>query len=255
MSADRLDVHPTRQVLLYLKRRKTLAEGIADILSKDLEALMRSLIEYRERASILQAHLYNVLLKSYDKYIEAEMLIGPLKAKELALTAKPIDFNVEKSVTTGILGIEFPSLKYIKQEEAPIVKQEKLEIDMERHEDKGDLVIQFPLLKPIEKRYKPRLNFVDAPIQLENASSSINDVMDAIVELASITAAIRELLEVILLKKRQINRLRFKIVPQLDVTVDYIENVLEEIEHQDAIRVRVLQRKRKERGEKFHETE
>ncbi|GAG98088.1 unnamed protein product, partial [marine sediment metagenome] len=32
MSANRLEVHPTRQELLVLKRRKTLADGIADIL-------------------------------------------------------------------------------------------------------------------------------------------------------------------------------------------------------------------------------
>jgi vacuolar-type H+-ATPase subunit D/Vma8 len=94
----------------------------------------------------------------------------------------------------------------------------------------------------------------DAPIQLEEAASKINDVMDAIVELASLLAAIRELLEVISLKRRQINRIRFKIVPQLDSTIDYIEYILEEIEQQDAIRVRVLQRKRKERSEKSDET-
>ena len=255
MSAERLDVHPTRQVLLALRRRKTLAEGIADILAKDLEALMMSLIEYRERASILHTQLYDVLTKSYDKYIEAEMLIGHLKVKEFTLTAAPIDFEIEKSVTTGVLGIQFPSLKHIKKDPKQLVNEEKIEQEIETPTDTGDVEIQFPLLKPITQDYKPRLSLIDTPIQLEDASSRINEVMDAIVELASITAAIRELLEMILLKRRQINRIRFKIVPQLDTTIEYIEHILEEIEHQDAIRVRVLQRKRKERGEKFYETE
>ena len=44
MSAKRLEVHPTRLELLALKRRKTLAEGIADILQKDLEVLIFSLV-------------------------------------------------------------------------------------------------------------------------------------------------------------------------------------------------------------------
>ncbi len=221
MSAERLEVHPTRQELLRLKRRKTLAEAIADILQKDLEVLILSLIEYREKASILQTQLYDVLIKSYGQFIEAEMVSGILKVKELTLTTIPIDFNVKTSTATGVLGIQFPSLKLIKQ-------------------DGGE--------------DKPRLSLLDAPIQLQEAASRINDVMDAVVELASITAAIRELLEVISLKRRQINRIQFKIVPQLDTTIEYIDYILEEIEQQDAIRVRVLQRKRKERAEKSYET-
>ena len=221
MSAERLEVHPTRLELLALKRRKTLAEGIADILQKDLEVLIISLVKYRERASILRTQLYDVLLRSYSQFIEAEMVRGNLKVKELAVTTTPKDFKVETSSSTGVLGIQFPSLKFIKQEVS---------------------------------EHKPRLSLFDAPIQLEEAASKINDVMDAIVELASLLAAIRELLEVISLKRRQINRIRFKIVPQLDSTIDYIEYILEEIEQQDAIRVRVLQRKRKERSEKSDET-
>ncbi len=222
MSAERLDVHPTRLELLALKRRKTLAEAIADILQKDLEVLIISLVEYRERASILQKKLYDVLARSYNQFIEAEMVSGSLKVKELTLTTTPINLNVETSTATGVLGIQFPSLKLLKQE-----------------------IIE----------HKPRLSLLDAPIQLEEAASRINDVMDAVVKLASLTAAIRELLEVISLKRRQINRIQFKIVPQLDATTEYIEYILEEIEQQDAIRVRVLQRKRKERAEKSYETD
>ena len=219
--SERLEVHPTRLELLALKRRKTLAEGIADILQKDLEVLIHSLIEHRERASILQTQLYDNLTKSYNQFIEAEMASGILKVKELALTTTPIDFNVGTSTATGVLGIQFPSLKLIKQE---------------------------------KNEHKLRLSLLDASIQLEEATSRINGVMDAVVELASLTAAIRELLEVISLKRRQINRIQFKTIPQFDKTIEYIEYMLEEIEQQDAIRVRVLQRKRKERVEKSYET-
>ncbi len=222
MFAKRLDVHPTRLELIALKRRKTLAEGIADILQKDLEVLILSLVEYRERASILQTQLYDTLARSYSQFIEAEMVSGNLKVKELALTTTPIDFNVETSTVTGVLGIEFPFLKLIRQE---------------------------------KNEHKLRLSLLDAPIPLEEATSRINGVMDAIVELASLTAAIRELLEVISLKRRQINRIQFKTIPQFDKTIEYIEYILEEIEQQDAIRVRVLQRKRKERKEKSYETD
>ncbi|KKN67865.1 hypothetical protein LCGC14_0457450 [marine sediment metagenome] len=222
MSAERLEVHPTRLELIALRRRKTLAEGIADILQKDLEVLIFSLVEYRGKASILRTQLYDILTISYRKFIEAEMVSGSMKVKELALTTTPIEFDVETSTATGVLGIQFPSLKLIKQK---------------------------------ENEQKLRLSLCDAPIQLEEAASKINNVMDAIVELASLTAAIRELLEVISLKRRQINRIQFKLIPQFNTTIEYIEYMLEEIEQQDAIRVRVLQRKRKERAEKSYETD
>jgi len=222
MTVEKLEVHATRQELLKLKRRKILAEGIADILQKDLEVLIISLVKHRERASILRTQLYDILKKSYNKFIESEMVSGNLKVKELALTTTPIDFNVETSTATGVLGIQFPFLKLVKQEGGA---------------------------------YKPRLSLLDAPIQLEEAASKTNDVIVAVIELASLTAAIREILEVISLKRRQINRIQFKIVPQFDATIDYIEYILEEIEQQDTIRVRVLQRKRKERAESSYETD
>jgi len=221
VSAERIEVPPTRLELIAMKRRKTLAEGIADILQKDLEVLIISLVEHRERASVLRTQLYDVLIMSYGKFIEAEMVSGSLKVKELSQTTAPIEFNVELSKTTGVLGIQFPFLK----------------LNMQAGND-----------------LKPRLSLFDAPIQLEAAASRINLVMDEVVELASLLAAIREILEVISLKRRQINRIRFKNIPQFDTTIKYIEYILEEIEQQDAIRVRVLQRKRKERKEKSYET-
>ena len=102
MSAERLEIHPTRLELIALKRRKTLAEGIADILQKDLEVLIISLVEHRERASVLRTQLYNVLTRSYNQFIEAEMVSGSLKVKELAVTTTPKDFKVETSSSTGV---------------------------------------------------------------------------------------------------------------------------------------------------------
>jgi vacuolar-type H+-ATPase subunit D/Vma8 len=68
------------------------------------------------------------------------------------------------------------------------------------------------------------------------------------VKLAEIEGSVRILLEVMAIKKRQMNRIQFKILPQLNAAIRYIELILEETERQDAVRVRVLQRKRKERA-------
>src|SRR3990172_10536011 len=217
MSAEKLEVHPTRLELLALRHRKGLAEGIADILQKDLETLIVALIEHRQKAQALRTQLYEILNIAYSLFTEAEMVSGALKVREMSLSTPPLDYGVEVNTTTGVLGIQFPSFQCIQKESMTM---------------------------------KPRFNPSDTPIQLEEAATKTEETLDSIVKLAELTAIIRELLEVIALKRRQINRIRFKIIPQLDATIRYVELILEEIERQDAIRVRVLQRKRKERAVK-----
>ena len=217
MDAEKLDVHPTRLELLRLKRRKALAEGIADILQKDLETLIVALIEHAKRVHATRDSLQESLSTAYSTFIESEMLSGTMKVSEIALSAEPLDFDVEVNTTAGVLGIEFPT---------------------------------FQLAKKETETTKPRFNLLDTPIQLEESASKSEESLKFIVSLAELTAIIREMLEIIALKRRQINRIRFNIVPQIDATIRYVELILEEIERQDAIRVRVLQRKRKERAVK-----
>jgi V/A-type H+-transporting ATPase subunit D len=217
MAAEKLDVHPTRLELLILKLRKTLAEGIADILQKDLETLIVALIDHAHRVHAIRTSLQESLSAAYSMFIESEMLIGTMKVSEIALSAEPVDFDVEVNTTAGVLGIDFPA---------------------------------FQLTKKETETTKPRFNLSDTPIQLEETASKSEASLKFIVSLAELTAVIREILEIIALKRRQINRIRFKIIPQLDATIRYVELILEEIERQDAIRVRVLQRKRKERTAK-----
>jgi len=157
------------------------------------------------------------LSAAYSLFIESEMLSGTMKVSEIALSVDPLDFDVKVNTTAGVLGIEFPT---------------------------------FQLAKKETETAKPRLNLSDTPIQLEESASKSEESLKFIVSLAELTATIREMLDVMALKRRQINRIRFKIIPQIDVTIRYVELILEEIERQDAIRVRVLQRKRKERGVK-----
>jgi len=217
MVDEKLDVHPTRLELLRLKKRKALAEGIADILQKDLETLIVALIEHARRVHAIRASLIKSLTAAYSLFIESEMLSGTMKVSEIALSVEPLDFDVEVNTATGVLGIDFPAFQVAKKE--------------------ADAT-------------NPRFNLLDTPIQLEESASKSAESLKFIVSLAELTAIIREMLEIIALKRRQINRIRFKIIPQIDVTIRYVELILEEIERQDAIRVRVLQRKRKERAVK-----
>ena len=221
MSIARLDVIPNRRELVKLKNRKSLAEAIAEILKKELDLLITSLFEHRERAIELQSKLYDAFLKSYRQFFEAEMLIGSKKVMEIAITAEPMAYDVEKTITTGVLGIKFHIMEVVR--------------------------------KTTQKQVS-RMSLMDTPMQLEEAATRISKVMDSIVELASLTQIIRIIIDVITLKRKQLNGVRFNKIPQLDLTIKFVETILEEVEQQDAIRIRVLQRKRKEKAEKSHET-
>ncbi|MEM2144230.1 MAG: V-type ATP synthase subunit D [Candidatus Jordarchaeaceae archaeon] len=214
MSTESLEVHPTRQELLRLKQRKALAEGIADILQKDLETLIVALIDYVKKKRSLQNQLYEQVNNAYLLFAESEMILGTTKVKAIASSAAPTKFHIKVSKTPGILGIPLPTFNNFKVEDAYV---------------------------------KPRFNPVETPIQLYETAEKVGVTVNSLIKLAELTATIRIILEVIALKRRQINRINFKIIPQIDATIRYVELILEEIERQDAIRVRVLQRKRKER--------
>jgi V/A-type H+/Na+-transporting ATPase subunit D len=215
MSTEKLGVHPTRLELLALKKRKALGEAIADILQKDLETLILALIEHRKKAYVLRTAMLENLNTAYSKFIEAEMMMGSIKTKELASSTPSLQSEIEVSTTQGVLGIPFPSFNYQK-----------------------------------ENTQGYRFNPLETPMQLEEAVTKTDNAMESITKLAELTAVIRAILELTIVKRRQVNRIKFKILPQIDATIRYVELILEEIERQDAIRVRVLQRKRKERTTK-----
>jgi V/A-type H+-transporting ATPase subunit D len=190
-----------------------MAEGIVDILKKDLDALTLKLFELVKKISPLRDKIYRTLREAYELFIEAEIISGSRKINSVSLVAQPIDLEILEEKRKGILGLLLPTLQL-----------------SESAKDSG-----------------PRFNLLDTPSNLDDSALKIKASFHDIVKLAEIEESIRILLEIMAIKKRQMNRIQFKILPQLDAAIRYIELILEETERQDATRVRVLQRKRKER--------
>ena len=214
MSLDLASIHPTRLELLRLKHRKSMAEGIVDILKKEVDTLTLNLFTLVKKRFPSRDKIFAVLAEAYTLFVEAEMISGSKRIEEASLVAKPIYFNISEETEKGVLGLMFPVFKLFEK-------------------------TQFSGL---------RFNPLDTPANLDESSSKIKDALQDVVKLAEIEESVKILLDVIALKKRQMNRLQFIILPELDATIRYIELILEETERQDAIRVRVLQRKRKERS-------
>ena len=76
MSVELASIHPTRLELLRLRRRKAMAEGIVDILKKDLDALTLNLFELVKKIPPLRNKMNETLKEAYSLFIEAEMISG-----------------------------------------------------------------------------------------------------------------------------------------------------------------------------------
>ncbi len=216
LSTELAGIHPTRLELVRLRRRKVLADGIIDILNNDLEALMLTLFESLKEIRLLQGRVEEVLGKAYGLFIEAEMVIGSKKIEEVSLPARSVDYDFDMGTRSGVLGILVPTFNFNK-----------------RNNDAT-----------------PRFSMLDTSSKIDETCLRTWDALSDIIKLAETEASIREYLEVISIKKRQVNRLQYKVLPELDTQIRYVETILEETERQDAVRVRVLQRKRKERTAK-----
>jgi len=213
LSTELAGIHPTRQELMRLRRRKALAEAIVDILNKDLEALMGSLFELLKRIAALRDVTWSCLDDAYGRFLDAEMIMGTRKTEEVAFTALPVAYTIERGTKAGVLGLSLPTYQ----------------------------VVATPASIP-------RYSLADTSAALDDAVSMTWNALNNFVQLAELEDSVRGILEVIAGKRRQVNRLQYKVIPEHDGAIRYIELILEETERQDAIRVRVLQRKRKERA-------
>jgi V/A-type H+-transporting ATPase subunit D len=214
MSIELANVHPTRLELLRLKRRRSMAEGIVDILKKDLDALTLTLFNIVKKIPPIREKMYKTLREAYELFIEAEMVSGSREIEGVSMVAQPIGFKISEVKKRGVLGILFPTFQ---------------------------LVVG-------SKLSGPRFNILDTPASIDKSVLKIKASLYDIVKLGEMEESIRLLLEVMVIKKRQMNRIQFKIMPQLNAAIQYVELILEETARQDTIRVRVLQRKRKERS-------
>jgi V/A-type H+-transporting ATPase subunit D len=218
LSVELSGIHPTRLELLRLKRRRARAQGIIDILKQDLEALTATLFELLKEIPSLRDQIRGALKEAYSLFVEAEIIMGSRKIEAVSLGAQSIDFNIDIGEKSGVIGIALPT---------------------------------FQLNEGATRTLGPRFSILDTSAKLDESVSNIKDTLNHIVKLAEMKASMREILDVMSLKRRQINRIQYRVLPQLDAAIRYIELILEETERQDAIRVRVLQRKRKERAQKL----
>jgi len=162
--------------------------------------------------------LYENLRETYRRYAEAEMVLGARRVRLLALT------NVEEDV-----------LK-IKVREKRMVGVRLLNV----------------LIPSVESVEKPtallNYNLLDTSAVVEDMVNQVRESLRIIVRVIEAEATLDAIAQAMGITKRRINIIQYRIIPSIDRMIRYIESILEERAREDAIRIRILQRKRKVRS-------
>lgn len=212
LAAEIIAVQPTREQLLRLKRRRTFAQGVLDILERDLGALVKELLKHVETIAGLRKQLHEKLNEARARFVEAKMLVSYGKLKQLQWIA-----------------------------------EDRLSVEIGKGEISGVSVDLFRLAELVGGMFRESCGFVDGVSKIDELGAAVKEALEAAVGLAEAEGIVATLIEAISTIKRRMNFIQHKIIPQLDATIRYVELILEETEREDSIRIRVLQRKRKQR--------
>lgn len=191
-------VKPTRMELLKIRKRTLLAEKGHKLLSEKRDALVSEFFDVIEGRNELKTELITKLHKAYLSLIEAQMIIGRDKVK-----------NISKSI---------PSTPDLEIETANIFG------------------ISVPKITPPKLSNDPEYGLATTTVRLDTASSKFKGVLTKVLQLAEVEASIERLAIEIEKTKRRVNALEYIFIPKLKATIKYITMQLEEREREDFFR-------------------
>ncbi|MEM2849573.1 MAG: V-type ATP synthase subunit D [Candidatus Bathyarchaeia archaeon] len=217
-SVELASVPITREGLLTLQKRKSLALAVLDLLNRDLEVLVKEFFRLIKEVEDARWRLYENRRETYRHYAEAGMVLGTRRVRQLALTIVEEDVLKVKVKEKRMVGIRL-------------------------------LNVLIPSVEPIEKPTALlNYNLLDTSAVVEDMVTRVRDSLGIIVRVIEAEAALDAIAQAMGITKRRINIIQYRIIPSIDRMIRYIESILEERAREDAIRIRILQRKRKVRS-------
>ena len=149
------------------------------------------------------------MAKAHKSLVDAEIELGPLRVKEIALAAPEI-CQID-AYQSNVAGVIVPKLELIK----------------------------------IKDEAESRLfyGFVSSSSQIEIVVEDYREVVKKIVKLAETLAMLQILGEAITETKRRVNALRFILIPRLRNQISFIETTLEEHEREQFAQLKKIKEK------------
>jgi len=156
--------------LIALRRRRRIAQRGGDLLREKLDALMIEFFQFAREITALRQKTQDLLFQAYEKFTEAQMLMGFTRVEETSLTVQD-RFDVDAS-TRNVIGVSIPYVS---------VKLKALE--------------GFPY------------SMIGSSAKLDEAVALMTEAVKNVVELSAAEAAICRLAEAISATKRRVNSL------------------------------------------------
>jgi len=187
--------------LIALKKRRLIARRGGDLLREKLDALMIEFFQFAREIAALRQKMQDLLFQAYEKFTEAQMLMGFTRVEETSMTVQD-RFDVDAS-TRNVIGVSIPHVS---------VK-----------------------LRPLEG---VPYSMIGSSAKLDEAVALMNEAVKNVVELSAAEAAIRRLAEAISATKRRVNSLENIVIPRIENTIRYIEMSLQERSREDFFRLK-----------------
>jgi len=207
------EIKPTRSGLLIVRRRMALAERIHRILKMKLDGMMLELIKLTDQA----VHERRVLEEKYARAREMAAIATMMEgATGVLLAALSVEITPTYTIDhRNIFGVRLPTLE-------PVMVKKTL----------------------IQRGY----GILATSSVIDDAADAYEELISQIITSAELEGGIVQLLDDIERTRRRVNALEFKVIPELIDLRRLIEYRRDEMERQDAVRLRRIKKIKARRG-------
>jgi len=207
------EIKPTRSGLLVVRRRMALAERIHRLLKMKLDGMMLELVRLTDRAARERKELEEKYARAREMAAVATMMEGATGVLLAALSVEAIP-----TYTTGhknVFGVHLPDLE-------PVMVKKTL----------------------IQRGY----GILATSSVIDDAADAYEELISQVITSAELEGGIVQLLDDIERTRRRVNALEFKVIPELIDLRRLIEYRRDEMERQDAVRLRRIKKIKARRG-------
>ncbi|SFE39165.1 V-type ATP synthase subunit D [Trichococcus pasteurii] len=200
----RLNVKPTRMELSNLKSRLVLSTRGHKLLKDKQDELMRQFINLIRENNLLRDEVEKELTASMRSFVVAKSLLNEAFIEELfAVPGTAVELDIQEK---NIMSVVVPQMNF------SIVDQDEKSTDLQ-------------------------YGYVNSNGELDDAIKKIEDILPKLLKLSEIEKTCQLLADEIEKTRRRVNALEYKMIPQLQETIRYIQMKLEENERSSIVRM------------------
>ncbi|MGY0836185.1 V-type ATP synthase subunit D [Aerococcus urinaeequi] len=203
--ANALNVKPTRMELSTLKARLKVAQNGYDLLKDKQDELMRQFIELIKENNSLRNEVEEELSGALSNFVLASSSMNDAFMEEIvALPTKQVNLEI---VRKNIMSVDVPKMSF------------SYDDDNENNDN--------------EVKY----GYLNTSSELDDAIEVLNEVMPKLLKLSEIEKTCQLMATEIESTRRRVNALEYRMIPNIQETIKYIQMKLDENERASITRM------------------